>query len=532
MKTDHLLYSGFLESSKKFPNRPALDVDNQVLSYRELKDRAASLSLTLEKNAPEEPYPLTALLANRSVTAHSGILAILFRGHGYVPLNPAFPAKRLRWILDNTECTSIIIDSEGEKIIDEILEGIERSLLLLFPERVDVSELSKKWRQHRIIGARDLEPPDLWKGPRRVEPDSIAYILYTSGSTGVPKGVMVTHRNTLSLLSAMQKSWPVTEADIFSRFSDLSFDFSVAEIFPAWAKGSLVACLSQKTLINPARFIAEKRISFLQMVPSNAALLKRLKGLSPNTYPDVRWVVFGGEALPMDIAVTLSKAAPNATVVNAYGITEMTVHSTSYFWDPVRSPEECRNGFVPIGHVLPGNRFLIVNRNLVKVETGEDGELLLSGSQASLGYLKNTDKTKKAFIFPPGENSIFYRTGDIVRDLDGNGNLFYKCRKDHQIKLLGIRVELGEIEAALRKVTKIANVVALGWPRTESGAVGIVAFLETEKVDLTNTRLELSSYLPRQLIPRDIRTISRMPLNVNGKIDRQALMSILNKHPD
>ena len=526
------LYSGFLESCEKFPGRPALDVENQVLSYGELKDRAVSLSLTLEKNALEEPYPLTALLANRSVTAHSGILAILFRGHGYVPLNAAFPVKRLKWILENTECASIIVDSEGEKVIDAILEGMDRSLLLVFPERNDVSELSAKWKQHRILGARDMEPVDQWQGPRAVEPDAIAYILYTSGSTGVPKGVMVSHRNTLSLLSAMQKSWPVTESDIFSRFADIAFDFSVAEIFPAWAKGALVCCFSQKKLLNPSSLISEKNVSFLQMGPSHAGIIKRLRGFKNNAFPEVRWVVFGGEPLPMDIAVTLSKAAPNAKIVNAYGITEMTVHSTSYIWDPVRSPGECRNGIVPIGNVLPGNRFLIANKDLQEIGKKGEGELLLNGPQASLGYWKNAEKTKVSFIVPPGESDIFYRSGDIVQKHTENDPLFFKCRIDHQVQLFGLRVELGEIEAALREVTGLTNVVALGWPQIESGAGGIVAFLETDQIDLTSIRSRLSDHLPRQLIPRDIRAISQMPLNVNGKIDRQALMSILNKQPD
>jgi amino acid adenylation domain-containing protein len=529
MSIKKALYSGFLESCEKFPNRPALDVQNQVLSYRELKDQAASLALTLEINAPEEPHPLTALLANRSVTAHSGILAILFRGHGYVPLNPAFPVKRLRWILEHTECASLIIDSEGEKKIDELLEGIDRSLLLVFPEKNDVSELSRKWSQHRILGARDMESPDKWKGPEVVEQDSIAYILFTSGSTGHPKGVKVSHRNTLSLLSAMQKSWPVSELDIFSRFADIAFDFSVAEIFPAWSRGALVCCLSQKKLINPSKLISEKHISFLQMGPSHAVILKRLKGLKENAFPEIRWVVFGGEPLPMDIAVTFSHAAPNAKIVNAYGITEMTVHSTSYIWDNVRSPGECKNGIVPIGQVLPGNKFLIVNEDLQETDGEGEGELLLNGPQAALGYWKNEEKTKVSFIIPPKQNDVYYRTGDIVQKRTENDPLFFKCRIDHQVQLFGVRVELGEIEAILREITHLTNVVALGWPPIKAGAGGIVAFLETDKIDLPGIQSQLSDHLPHQIMPHDIRAISQMPLNVNGKIDRQALLAILNK---
>ncbi len=523
------LYSGFLESCEKFPGRPALDVENQVLSYGELKDRAVSLSLTLEKNALEEPYPLTALLANRSVTAHSGILAILFRGHGYVPLNAAFPVKRLKWILENTECASIIVDSEGEKVIDAILEGMDRSLLLVFPDRNDVSELSAKWKHHRILGARDLESVDQWQGPRAVEPDSIAYILYTSGSTGVPKGVMVSHRNVMALVSAMHKTWPITETDIIFRFSDLSWDASVADLFPAWAKGSLICCPPQKMLLDPSKFISDKKITFLQMTPSHAMLLNSMKCLKPNTFADLRWGILCGESLPMDIAATFSESAPNATVVNGYGITEMTVYSTSYFWDPVRSPGECRNGIVPIGQVLPGYKFLVTDEKLREVRKGEEGELLLGGPQASLGYWKDNAKTKESFIIPPGEKNIFYRSGDIVQKHQESGNLFFKCRKDQQVQIFGVRVELGEIEAALREVTGLTNVVALGWPQTQTGAGGIVAFLETNQIDLTSIRSRLSDLLPRQIIPRDIRTIPQMPLNVNGKIDRQALMPILER---
>jgi amino acid adenylation domain-containing protein len=529
METRKVLYSGFLESSEEFPNRPALDVQNQILSYRELKDQAVSLALTLEKTAPEEPYPLTALLANRSVTAHSGILAILLRGHGYVPLNPAFPATRLRWIIENTECASIIVDSEGEKRVDEILEGIDRPLLLVLPEKNDVSELAAKWSQHHILGARDMESTDHWEGPRVVKPDSIAAILFTSGSTGVPKGVMLANRSISAFVSTMTKSWNVTECDIFSRFSDLSFDFSIAEIFPAWAKGAHVSCPSQRTLLNPAKFISEKKITVLQMVPSSAQLLKSLRCLKPNDFPEPRFVILGGEALPMDITITFSLAAPNAEIVNVYGPTEMTVFSTTYQWDQIKSPGECRNGIVPIGRILPGNKFLVSDEDLNKVGVKEDGELLLSGSHLSLGYWKDEEKTKKSFIIPPGENDIYYRTGDIVQKQNNDGQLFFKCRKDHQVQLFGMRVELGEIEAVLREVTNLTNVVALGWPPIDSGVGGIAAFLETDKIDLTSIRSQLLDRLPHQMIPRDIRTIPKMPLNANGKIDRQALLSILKE---
>jgi non-ribosomal peptide synthetase component F len=196
-------------------------------------------------------------------------------------------------------------------------------------------------------------------------------------------------------------------------------------------------------------------------------------------YPGLRLSLFCGEALPMDITRHWALAAPNSVIENLYGPTELTISCTAYRWDNATSPDECEQGIVPIGQPFDDMQALIVDEQLREVEDGTDGELLMRGPQLSLGYWQDEAKTRHAFVQVAGKNGTFYRTGDRVRRDAVNKPLVYLGRLDNQIKVLGHRVELGEVEAAIRQASGIEGVVALG-PKTESGADGIEVFLETD----------------------------------------------------
>lgn len=181
------LWSGFHRSALTFPARPALEVDGQPFTYQQLKDRAAALAATLTKHSLAAEPPLTAVFGYRSVTAFAGVLGALFAGHGYVPLNRTFPTDRTRVMLERSQCRSVIIDGQSASQLDEVLAGVKDQLLLVFPEMEDVKDLAQRWPQHRVLGKGGLEPAASWLPPADHQANAIAYLLFTSGSTGIPK---------------------------------------------------------------------------------------------------------------------------------------------------------------------------------------------------------------------------------------------------------------------------------------------------------------------------------------------------------
>ena len=517
------LHRGFLDSCRRFPGKPALEVAGQVLSYEELAKRAAAIAATLARDAGgADGPPLTAVLADRSPTAFAGVLGCLMHGHGYVPLNPSFPTARLRAMLERSGCQAVIVDGASAGCAQELLVTVRDPLLVIFPDIDGARSSATRMPQHHCVWRDELAPPTPPR-PDDVGAEQIAYLLFTSGSTGTPKGVMVAHRNVRHFLDYMIDRYEVGENDRLSQTFDHTFDLSVFDMFVAWERGACVCCPSAAALMNPARFIEQSAITLWFCVPSLAILMKRLGGLKPGRLPTLRWSLFCGEPLPVEVVRAWSKAAPNSVVENLYGPTELTIACTYYRWDHVRSPSESERGVVPIGEPYPGMRPLIVDPELHAVAPGDVGELLMAGPQVTLGYWQDEQRTAAAFVVPPGKDEVHYRTGDLVRrPLDG-APMTYVGRVDHQIKVQGYRVELGEIEAALRDASGVDGAIALGWPRTPSGAGAIVAFLGADAVDLSAVRTALAHRLPAYMVPRRFVLMDELPLNANGKYDRRAL---------
>lgn len=514
--------TGFLRSSERFADLPALRIGDVVVSYAQLRARAAALAATLLRRVPSDDPPLTAVFGQRSVTAYASVLGALFRGHGYVPLNPAFPAERTRAMLERAGCGAIIVDAGAEALLDSVLEGVERRLVLILPERSEAEELAKRWPQHDVVTGADLEPASAWK-PGPVDPNAIAYLLFTSGSTGIPKGVMVAHRNVLHFIDVMAERYAVTEHDRLSQLFDLTFDLSAFDMFLAWERGACVCAPTPKQKMVPSSYVADAGLTIWFSVPSTAVLLQRLGKLKPDLYPGLRLALFCGEALPVDVMEAFRNAAPNAVLENIYGPTEVTIACTAYRWDPTRSPDESELGLVPIGDAYPGMQAIVADASLQEVADGESGELLMSGPQVALGYWKDPDKTAGVFVVPPGRDAVFYRTGDRVRRAHSGAPLVYLGRIDNQIKIQGYRVELEEVESALRDASGAGVAIAVGWPPNPGGADGIVAFLGADSADCDAIRNRLKERLPPYMVPRDIRLVTEFPLNANGKVDRKAL---------
>lgn len=449
-------------------------------------------------------------------------------GRGYVPLNRTFPGERNRCLLERSECSSVVVDQSSAAQLDEILEGYARPLLVLLPTHDDLADLRARWPGHRFLGKQDLVSPKNFS-PVRVSPDSIAYMLFTSGSTGTPKGVMVMHRNVRSYLDSVLRRYCISENDRCSQTFDMTFDLSVHDIFVTWEKGACLCCPSQKSLINPGKFINQSKLTTWFSVPSTAVFMKKLGALKPGAYPFLRLSLFCGEALPMEVAKAWADASPNSILENIYGPTELTIACTAYRWDRVCSPSECHLGIVPIGEPFDGMDAMVVDGDLKEVNVGESGELLMTGNQLTRGYWRDGEKTAKSFVVPPGKQQIFYRTGDRVIRPPAGKPLVYLGRVDNQIKVLGHRVELGEVEAVVREESGIDGVIAVGWPMSVSGAGGIEVFLQGEDVDVTPLQRRLAARLPSYMAPRRIHIRSNLPLNSNGKFDRKALLQLLEK---
>jgi acyl-coenzyme A synthetase/AMP-(fatty) acid ligase len=254
-----------------------------------------------------------------------------------------------------------------------------------------------------------------------------------------------------------------------------------------------------------------------------------LKLLKTGSYPSLRLSLFCGEPLPVASATAWQAAAPNTALENLYGPTELTIACTFYRWNPELSPKEAEIGIVPIGYSVPGMNMLVVDETLTEVSPGEKGELLMNGPQTSLGYWKDFEKTTAAFVVPPGRNETFYRTGDCVRQPVGTAPLTHLGRLDFQIKVLGHRVELGEIEAVVRDASGLDGVVAVGWPLTSSGSGGIEVFIEGQVEDLGKLREIIASRLPDYMVPRRFNCMSKLPRNANHKFDRKAMLRMLEQ---
>jgi|SRR5579862_4015946 len=507
---DGSLRAGFLKQVAARPNAPALVVKDRIWSYGELDETARRWAgATIRRLG--RPVERIGIFGSRSQVSYTSALAALYSGAAFVPLNPRFPADRTRAMICHADLDAIFVDKLASNQLMAVVDGLGKLPHIWLPDTDSAEELSLS----QPIGEELLQLPA----------SRLAYLLFTSGTTGSPKGVPILHSNVRSFINWAVDRYQIHPEDRFSQTFDQTFDLSVFDLFVAWEAGACVYAMSPIDLLAPSKFINKNKLTVWFSVPSVPAQMRKRNLLGSGILPTLRWSLFCGEPLPRASAEAWQAAAPNSIVENLYGPTELTIACTVHRWDPKVSPPLCVNGMVAIGKPFPGLTAALVDDRLRRVSDGEPGEMCICGAQTSPGYWKDPVTTSKHFVKISGSglpDEIFYRTGDQARQLP-NGEYVCLGRTDHQIKVMGFRVELGEIEEVLQRGTGVVQAVAIGWPVSEGTAQGIVAFVNGAAVDTAELKRACKLSLSDYMVPSRIIPVDDMPLNANGKIDRTML---------
>ncbi|MEM7247987.1 MAG: amino acid adenylation domain-containing protein [Acidobacteriota bacterium] len=521
------LRSGFLGSAATRPDAVALTVGGRELSYGEIEDRARRWATALLDRLDAPPRRV-GVFGHRSETGYVAVLASLFAGATFVPLNRSFPVARTRSMIERADLDVLIADAASAPQLPELLAGMSPSPLVVLPD----AATSPPGLSPSTVTAEHLDARAPLADLPEVDVDDIAYLLFTSGSTGEPKGVPITHGNVRHFLDTRAERYRLGPDDRLSQTFDQTFDLSVFDLFMAWDAGARACCLQSLELLTAPRSIERLGLTVWFSVPSLVPLLQRKGLLVPESLPSLRWSLFCGEPLPSSAAEAWQAAAPESIVENLYGPTELTISCTVHRWDATRSPAACLNGLVPIGTAHEGLTCLLVDESLRETTDGEPGELCVAGPQTFPGYWQRSDldETRLFEHEVKGRRLRFYRTGDRVRR-EASGELVFLGRADHQVKVHGHRVELGEVEHVLRELPGVVEAVALAWPHEHGSATGIAAWLTGTVTDMGMVQESARDRLPDYMVPRVVRHVDELPLNANGKIDRRELERRLDVEP-
>ncbi len=306
-----------MSSAERGPERVALVAEGKSLSYRELQDAACQIAATIQSYPEYSDTALASIFAYRTITAFAGVLGALLAGNGYVPLNRTFPIERTQIMFERSQSRCIVVDTESLLQLNTLFDRAAKSILIILPDTSDIAPLRHRWPNHIFVGQQDLAAPSSWREPA-ASPDAIAYLLFTSGSTGAPKGVMVAVRNVLAFVNYMVERYGISENDRFSQMFDMTFDLSAFDMFVCWERGACLYCPPAKTLMSPGKFIRENELTVWFSVPSTAMFMNKLGMLKAGRYPSLRLSLFCGEPLPVSSATAWLQAAPNSILENLY----------------------------------------------------------------------------------------------------------------------------------------------------------------------------------------------------------------------
>ncbi|WP_037882326.1 non-ribosomal peptide synthetase, partial [Streptomyces sp. NRRL S-378] len=487
----------FEEHAALRPDAPALEHEGTVLGYAELNERANRVAhwLIREGIGAED---LVALAVPRSVEMVTALLGVLKAGAAFVPVDPGYPEDRVAFMLRDAAPVRVLT-SRG--VAGRLPQDGPTALLL-----DDAAALA---------GLPGRNPTDADRNTP-LRPDGLAYTVYTSGSTGVPKGVAVTHRGLRALVATLAEKYRLGPDDRVLQLASISFDMALEDFLRAFCFGGTLVVPAPGPLVGDALgdFLEDRRISCADMPPSVLATLPE------RDFRALRVLSVGGEACPPSL---ISRWADGRRMLNLYGPTESTISATAS--EPLSADDPSASA--PIGAPVRGTRAYVLDARLQLVPQGVPGELYLAGEGLARGYLRRSGLTAERFVADPfgPAGGRMYRTGDLVR-LRGDGQLEFVGRADDQVKIRGFRIELGEIEAVLGRFPELHQ-VAVVVREDRPGDKRLVAYVVAESagagLSADDLRAHAGRSLPDYMVPTAFVTMERLPLTVNGKLDRRAL---------
>lgn len=466
------------ENAKVIGDKVAVIYSEDKITYKELNDRSNALAYELKSQGVSEG-DYVVIIPERSIEMIIGILAILKCGAIYVPVDPSYPNERIKYIVET--CNPKIILTIGKKI-------------------------SFKNNKSLNIKDRNYDKTNKKNPIRTQEKDSIAYCIFTSGTTGRPKGVLLNHKGLINLVLNYKEIYGISENDVLLQFASIAFDQSVWDIFTILVLGGTL-CLMSKELINEPRlleiYMEKNKVSVIALTPAY------IKLLNPKNLPTLKVIESGSAAVDYE---DIKRWTSGRRVFNTYGPTEATVNTLTY------EIKDIDNRVLPIGKPIKNSKVFILNNNNNLCGIGEPGELCIAGYGVGNGYLNLEDKTNEAFVKCPFLESKMYRTGDVVK-YRADGEIIYIGRLDDQIKIRGFRIELGEIENCLKEIPNIKDVVLV--INKKDGENEIEAFFTSDKeIEINYIKKKLSEKLAYYMIPSYIYQVEKIPLTINGKVDK------------
>jgi amino acid adenylation domain-containing protein len=524
-----LVHDLLRSSAERDPDGIAVIDGERRLTYEELERRANQLCGLLQSIGVRR-HDRVGLYLDKSLEAVIGIYGILKTGAAYVPLDPQAPVSRLALIVRDCELAVLLTGIEKAESWADLVgatTGLD-TLVVVNGHDADIDEAPGPIRVLTLDAlTATIEAPE----PVRMIDLDLAYILYTSGSTGAPKGVMLSHLNALTFVDWATEAFGVRTADRLSNHAPLHFDLSIFDLFAAAKSGAAVVLVPSRMSVFPievSRFIAVQGITVWYSVPSVLSMLVQRGALQAGAFPTLRTILFAGEVFPTKYLRALMNLIPHVSFFNLYGPTETNV--CTYFEVPILPEDSFET--IPIGKAISNVDVFAVSDDGTLTPPGDVGELLVRGSSVMYGYWGDPDRTHASLVPHPlagGSRDLAYRTGDFVRqEIDGNYRLI--GRRDSQVKSRGYRIELGDIETALFAHPSVTDCAVVAVPddlitnRIKAFVTVRESCSEGELVHFCAARI------PRYMIPEEFEFRDGLPKTSTGKVDKRALVTESRPH--
>jgi len=513
-----LLPDAIDNAAERYPERQAVRFSSQGLTYAELVTRANSVARTLREQGICRGDRVGVYM-NKDLEAITAVYGIMKAGAAYVPLDPFAPVSRLSYVVRDCGIRCLITKPPKLHEVQQMIEKDTDLECVIGAEEDGLPARTISWDE--VLNVPSEAPPDV--GTTELD---LAYILYTSGSTGDPKGIMHTHRSGLTFAEWGVATYRLRHEDRLSNHAPFHFDLSTFDFFAGAVAGATTVIIPEaltKFPVNLSKLIQEEQITVWYSVPFALIQLLLRGAMERFNMRSLRWVLFAGEPFPTKHLRTLMAALPHARFSNLYGPTETNVCT---FYDVPPLPRDSDEP-IPIGEVCANAEALVVDDDDQQLPAGEVGELLIRSPLVMRGYWGQPEMTESSLFRRPafsGYDDVFYRTGDLV-ELQSDGNFKYLGRKDRQIKTRGYRVELDEVEVALLSYTGVEE--AAVYPVPDGQGTNLIEAAVTAKpgasLDMAALIDHVSEQLPAYAIPVHISVMESFPRTSTGKINRREL---------